>query len=390
MKVLMLWKYYPQYFSYFYKKYPYVADLSFKEHRNRIFDDHFAWPAELSKYMNQQGIEAEFIIANAESLQKKWAEENKFSSYSAESWEKEIVLEQIRRFKPDILWITSIFDYYGKFVKEALVYAKKAITWVGSPFMEEIDASGFSVLLTENPNTFQSIQSQFKKVIVTKPGFNPKILGKIGLKEKIYDVTFIGGITPIHTKRAKILAYLIKNGVNLKVFGYLYEQSLLKKSDGLRRVARHILKHQSFHEGLYILKRTFVKTEYQYNAEIIKSVNQGPVFGLDMYRILAASRIALNIHIDVAGNNAGNMRMFEATGIGTCLLTEHANNIYELFEPGVEILTYKSKEELLGIIQKVLNKDKRVEQIAQAGQKRTLQSHTIGRTFNDIKPAFSV
>lgn len=76
MKILMLWKYYPQHLSYAYKKDYSVSDMSFKEHRDKIFDDHFGWPAEL----RQQGIETEFIIANAESLQEKWAEENNFSS----------------------------------------------------------------------------------------------------------------------------------------------------------------------------------------------------------------------------------------------------------------------------------------------------------------------
>lgn len=390
MKVLMLWEYYPHYLSYFYRKHPYATGLSFEEHRNKIFDDHFGWPAELSKYMNQQGIQTEFIIANAENLQKKWAEENNFLSYSKDDWGKEIALEQIKRFQPDILWIPSIFDYYGKFVQQALAYAKKAITWVGSPFIKEMDVSGFSVLLTENPATFQSIQNLFEKVIVTKPGFDSDVLKKIGIAPKKYDITFIGGITLNHSKRAEILAYLIKNGIDLKVFGYIYEQPRLGLRNALLPAAGHILKRQDFREGIDVLKRTFVKSDYQRNVEIIKSVHQGPIFGLDMYRTLAASRITINVHIDVAGDYSGNMRMFEATGIGTCLVTEYTKDVREMFEPGKEILTYKSKEELVEIIQEMLNQNERIGQIAKAGQKRTLKSHTLERMLNDIQPAFNI
>lgn len=389
MKILMLWKYYPQYLSQFYKKYAPVSSLPFEEHRNKIFEDHFGWPAELSQYMNQQGIQTEFIIANAESLQKKWAEENHFSSYSADGWEKEIAMEQIKRFQPDILWITSIFDYYGEFVQQALTYAKKAITWVGSPFVKEIDVSGFSVLITENPATFRSIQNQFEKTIVTKPAFDSDILEKIGGVEKKYDVTFIGGISPIHTKRAEILAYLIENGVDLKVFGYLSEQSSPGMKRALMQAGGHILKRRDIHKGLDALKCPFSQTAYQRNIEIIKTIHQGPVFGLDMYRTIAESRITLNVHIDVAGNHAGNIRMFETTGIGTCLLTEHSENISELFKAGEEVLTYTSKEELLRIIQEMLTMNDKVETIAKAGQKRTLQTYTLERLFNDIQPAFS-
>ena len=386
LKVLILTEYYPQYLKYFYEKHPSVVNLSFEEHRKEIFEDHFGWPAELSEYMNQQGIQTEFIIANAESLQKKWAEENEFRSYSIWNWKKEIAMEQIKCFQPDILWVDSIFDYYGRFVKDALKYSKKAITWVGSPFIEKIDVSGFSVLLTENPNTFKSIQNQFEKVIITKPGFDPEVLKKIGSVEKKYDVTFVGGISASHTKRAEVLAYLIKNGINIKVFGYLPPGKL--KSIVLEVL--HILKHRNLQTAISTLKQTFVKTDFQRNVESIKSVHQVPVFGLDMYRTMAASRITLNIHIDVVGKYAGNMRMFESTGIGTCLLAEHSESINELFEPGKEILTFNSKEDLLEIIQKLLNDNEKIEQIAKAGQKRVLQCHTLERMFNDIKPAFDI
>ena len=386
MKVLMLWKYYPQYLSYFYKKYPYVGDLPFEEHRNKIFDDHFGWPADLSKYMNLQGIKTEFIIANAEVLQKKWAKENDFR-YSPEGWEKEIVMEQIKHFRPVILWITSIFDYYGKFVKEALRYSKKAIAWVSCPTPKILDVSGFKILITSHPEMLKDQQHLFDDVIITKPGFDSEILKNIGFVEKKYDVTF--GVSMAHSKRAKLLTYLIKNDVDIKVFGYLHEKRPLGKLNGYRRAVFDILKRRNFHKGMDVLKRTF-KTDYQRNIEIIKSIHQGTIFGLDMYSTLAASRISLNVHIDVAGDNAGNMRMFEATGAGTCLLTEYSENINDLFEPGKEILTYKSKEELLEIIQKLLNDNEKIEQIAKAGQKRTLQYHTLERMFNDIKPAFNL
>lgn len=390
MTVLMLTKYYPQYLSYFYEKNPSVIDLPFEEHGNKIFDDHFAWPADLSRYMNQQGIQTEFIIANAEVLQKKWAEENNFRAYSKKGWEKEIVMEQIKRFQPDVLWIDSIFDYFGDFVKKALHYCKKAITWVSCATPKNLDVSGFKILITSHPDMLKDLQHLFDDIIITKPGFDPEILKKIGPVKKKNDVTFVGGITPAHAKRANILAYLIKNGVDLKVFGYIHEQPGLGLQNALLSAAGHILKCQDFRKGIDVLKHTFIQTDYQRNVEIIKSVHQGPIFGLDMYRTLAASRITINVHIDVAGDYSGNMRMFETTGIGTCLVTEYTKDIREMFEPDKEILTYKSKEELLDIIQKMLTQKEKIEQIAEDGQKRTLRSHTIERMFNDIRPAFNI
>ena len=59
-----------------------------------------------------------------------------------------------------------------------------------------------------------------------------------------------------------------------------------------------------------------------------------------MYRVLARSKIALNRHIDVAEDHANNMRLYEATGVGTFLITDAKRNLSELFEPGEEVVTY--------------------------------------------------
>jgi hypothetical protein len=390
MKVLMLWGYYPYYLSYFYEKYPFVKGMPFEEHRNKILDDHFGWPAELSRYMNHQGIQTEFIIANAEILQKKWAEENNFRYYSKENWLKEIAMEQIKRFRPDVLWTSSV-SYCGRdFVKRALSYCKKAISWVSGITPNDFDVSGFSTLITSNPEVLKDQQYLFDDIIITKPGFDHGILKEIGPIEKKYDITFVGGISMLHSKRAEILSYLIKEGVDIKIFGYLSEQKTPKKINIIRQTAVDILKRRDFHKDIYRLRQSFIKTDYQRNVETIKSVHQGLVFGLDMYRTLAASLVTLNVHIDIVGNYSGNIRMFEATGIGTCLVTEYTKDIREMFEPDKEILTYNSKEDLLEIIQTMLNKREKVEQIAKDGQKRTLQNHTLERMFNDIRSVFDI
>ena len=54
---------------------------------------------------------------------------------------------------------------------------------------------------------------------------------------------------------------------------------------------------------------------------------QGEVWGADMYQVLRRSRITLNSHIDMAGREAGNMRLFEATGVGAFLLTDFKDNL---------------------------------------------------------------
>ncbi|ETR64862.1 MAG: hypothetical protein OMM_15232, partial [Candidatus Magnetoglobus multicellularis str. Araruama] len=99
-------------------------------------------------------------------------------------------------------------------------------------------------------------------------------------------------------------------------------------------------------------------------------------YGLDMFRLLAQSRITINRHVDAAENNANNMRLFEATGCGALLITDYKDNLDELFEIGKEVIAYHSPEECVELIKYYLNHPDEAQKIARAGQERTLRDHS--------------
>ena len=112
----------------------------------------------------------------------------------------------------------------------------------------------------------------------------------------------------------------------------------------------------------------------------------GEVWGLDMYRVLARSRITLNRHINVAENNANNMRLYEATGVGTLLLTDRKDNLHELFDIGREVVAYSTKEEVVELVRYYLDHPEEAAKIAKAGQARTLREHTYLQRMQELVP----
>ncbi len=86
--------------------------------------------------------------------------------------------------------------------------------------------------------------------------------------------------------------------------------------------------------------------------------------------------MCFNIHGEIAKGCAGNLRLFEATGVGTCLITDWKRNLSELFEPEKEVITYKTKEECIEKIKWLLMNPLETQKIAKAGQARTLKDHT--------------
>ncbi len=112
---------------------------------------------------------------------------------------------------------------------------------------------------------------------------------------------------------------------------------------------------------------------------------RGEAWGLDMYRVLAGASIALNRHVDAAEEFANNMRLYEATGVGTLLVTDAKRNLHELFEPDAEVVTYSSAEEAAEKIRYYLDHEDERAAIARAGQARTLGEHTYAHRMRELE-----
>ena len=119
--------------------------------------------------------------------------------------------------------------------------------------------------------------------------------------------------------------------------------------------------------------------------ELILQKKLDPVYGTEMYNLFANSKIVLNNHLGATGNYAGNMRLFEVTGVGSCLLTDNKINITDLFIPGNEIIVYDNINDCIEKVKWLLENDYKRKKIALDGQKRTLSDHTVEKRCFQIK-----
>jgi spore maturation protein CgeB len=92
----------------------------------------------------------------------------------------------------------------------------------------------------------------------------------------------------------------------------------------------------------------------------------------------------LNIHGEIAEDYAGNMRLFEATGVGTLLLTDSKRNLGDLFVPGEEVVSYRTAEECAELIRHYVERPGERDLIAAAGQRRALRDHTYRRRMEQL------
>ena len=94
----------------------------------------------------------------------------------------------------------------------------------------------------------------------------------------------------------------------------------------------------------------------------------------EMAQTYSASRTVFNRSI----RNDVNMRVFEAVACGSLLVTNDLsdNGQEELFRNGVHLVTYRDGDELIERIRYYLDHEEEREQIAAAGRRHALESHT--------------
>jgi spore maturation protein CgeB len=100
---------------------------------------------------------------------------------------------------------------------------------------------------------------------------------------------------------------------------------------------------------------------------------QGPVAGIEMFRIYKQSKIVVNEYPEMAVSKNVNMRTMEVMNVGSFLLTRVASNI-EWLEKAGALVTFNSPEDCLKKIKHYLADDAAREKIAAQGLRTALEN----------------
>ena len=196
--------------------------------------------------------------------------------------------------------------------------------------------------------------------------------------------TFLYSVPPFRTKRLGIWANVtiaIPRGVLLKVAGWSSVKTIVGVEPWYHRQRIALLEAVAKRYGLKLWGNL---SQSLPASSPLHRCFQGEVWGADMYQVLRRSRITLNSHIDLVGNEAGNVRLFESTGVGTFLLTDFKDNLHTLFEPEREVAVWHSIDDCLAKIERYLRDDSGRAAISGAGQAKTISTHNYRNRAQEI------
>ncbi len=334
-KIIFITSYYDGFIKDFYQKNPTIAMSPYQVQLQALTGSFFGDSDFYSEGIRKCGWIASDIIYNCSELQQKWAEENGISQRSL----LEILIEQIKKEKPEVVYIHNFLLATEPFINQIRPHTRLIVGQIASAVPVNSNPKLFDIIFTSFPHFVSKFRDMGITTYYQPLAFDQRVWNR--LKEyhipKDVRVSFVGGISSQHMKGIILLDKII-NKTPFHIWGY----------------------------GKEILP----------DNTLLKRLHHGEVWGLEMFATLARSKITLNRHIDSAENHANNMRLFEATGCGSLLLTDMKDNLSDFFEIDKEIITYQTPEEAVEKIIYYQAHPEEAEKIALAGQIRTFKDHS--------------
>ena len=356
------------------------------------------------KHFPKEGVEIIQYWINHEQAQKSWAEEFKIK-YNHKNWFLEILEAQILRENPDVVYNTTLNIIPYEFIQRIKQKVKKKNFWISyygvrrvGEFVQfkeyDLFVTGFreleKELKTENQN-YEFLPHYFDDQLCTK-SFNSK---------RNKSLSFAGSLT-LNLHDGNIFLYrrhvveALMDLCDLETSSDLNSENNNPKEAIRQRICKV---RYEIYQLINSLPQPFrflklvrglkevpdweveAQADHFFNPRLMKRVLP-PSFGSQLYKLLNDSKITLNVHGHVNANYgkanfaAGNIRLFEATGAGCCLLTDHLPHLEEFFIADEEIVTFKNKGEAVEKAKYLMDNPKIAESIAKKGHKRAWKHHS--------------
>lgn len=368
MRIIFLNTDYPSFLRALYRRDRSLARRSYDRQMSARNASLFGTADFMSRHFRALGHDAVDIHANNRPLQEAWMEEHgqaawthrlkalsvlapgKFGDYlvpvyphDSRFWE--ILAAQLRAFTPDVVYNHDPSGIAVDRLKSLLPADCALVAQIAAPRDPETAWRHYDLVVSSLPNYVASFRKDGVNAEYLPLSFESEIAQSVKPPTRDIPLSFVGSITQAHRARAAFLETIARE-TEIAIWG-----------DGVDTLP----------------PGSAVRRRYREMA-----------WGRDMLALLGRSQITINKHIDISEGYANNMRLFEATGMGACLLTDWKENLADLFEPGAELVAYRSTEECLDLIRYYQTHDTETARIAQAGQARCLRDHSYEKRMAEL------
>lgn len=319
---------------------------SFEALIGAFLDDRYGAAHFLLPVLNRD-LSAFFTNGDDDALQRQWAREHGMPrSATLET----ILLAQIEQHRADVFYNLDPMRYGSSFVRKLPGCVRKTIAWRAAP-SPGADFAAYDVIVCNFPSILESYRQRGWRTEYFAPAHDPEMDTYAANTDRPIDVLFVGGYSRHHRRRAEVLETVARRSKDMNVHFHLDCSYLTRLAESP-------------------LGRLLPLSEHR-RPQDIRAVSTEPVFGRDLYSTLSKAKIVLNGAVDMAGNDRGNMRCFEAMGCRSLLLSDEGRYPASMVD-GLTHMTYRDADDALAKITQLLASPAQCIKVAESG-------HTVVR-----------
>jgi hypothetical protein len=292
--------------------------------------------------VEQRAEWAFFTNGDDEAVQRVWAREHGLSRRASLS---EILKAQIEEHRADVFYNLDATGWGADFIRSLPGCVKSVIAWHAAPF-RDVSFSVYDLVVNNFPSILAAIGKQGGRTAYFFPAYDPEFAPFAARQDRPVDVVFVGGYSRHHRRRAEILEAVAELAGEYNIVYHIDRSRLCQLAESPLGRFLPLASHR--------------------RPTAIRAITQAPKFGLDYYEVLSTAKIVLNGAIDMAGEDRGNMRCFEALGAGSLLLSDEGN-YPDGMSDGRTIMTYSSPGQAVQQVKSLLDAPQKRLAVARAG-----------------------
>ena len=352
MRFVQLATFYDGYLAQFYAERPELASKSHNEQIEALLQDGFGGAHLFAAHLGKLGYDTHLFITNCVQSQVAWARENGFYDVDERNWVFQIARAQLNALQPDIVYMTDPLTFESNFIRSLARRPEFVCGWRSAAFPEGVDFKEYDLILsTDVVSKEKALKAGARSVEHFIPAIPEFLVEKLKNEPVLYDFVFVGQWSAEHSRR----------------------------NEHLHHVARHALM-----PGSNIKPAYFLSCDPRELPPEVAAFNGGSRWGYSMLRTIRHGKIGFHLSIDLGNKQAGGMRMFETTAAGALFMVEDDPTVKNYFEPGVEVATFTSKEDLIERIHYYLDHPQEREEVAARGHARCMRDHSMSTRCRDL------
>ena len=261
-----------------------------------------------------------FTNGNDIELQRAWAREN---GLAATAPLEQILLAQIEAHRTEVFYNLDPIRFGDAFVAKLPGCVKRHIAWRAAPSPHD-DFRSYHLVVCNFPGILRRYADRGFRTAYFFPAHDAEMDAYAANSSRPVDILFVGGYSRHHRRRAQILESVAALSSRWTVRFHLDRSRLTQWAESPLGALPPFRRHR--------------------RPGSVRAIAKPGVFGRELYEALSSAKIVLNAAVDMAGEERGNMRCFEAMGCAALLLSDEG--VYPSgMEPGTTLVSYRDADD---------------------------------------------